>query len=245
MPHAHQQERQMAKTLHFIPGTMCDARVWQPVRDQLSDQFETAYIPLETARSAPEFRMRFHEAFEAAGEPLNLVAFSMGGYLALEFALEHPEKAATVITVCSSAFGLHDAEKAQRKAALDYLERHTYRGIADARIKQMVHPDHFRDEALKQIMRDMDHDIGLDILKIQLRETSDRADLFPRLSEITCPALVLGGDSDPFLTAEQRTRMASAIPQGQSAEAEHCGHMLPLEHPDWLAEQIRNFHSAG
>lgn len=233
------------KTLHFIPGTMCDARVWQPVRDRLSDAFETGYIPLETARTAPEFRARFHEALEAAGEPLNLVAFSMGGYLALEFAIHHPEKVASVITVCSSAFGLHDAEKAQRTAALDYLERHTYRGIADARIKQMLHPDHFRDDAIKQVMRDMDRDIGLDILKIQLRETSDRTDLSPRLSEIGCPALILGGDSDPFLTADQRTRMASAIPNGQSAEAKHSGHMLPLEQPDWLAEQIRNFHGAG
>lgn len=235
----------MTKVLHFIPGTMCDARVWQPVLDGLNENFETAYIPLETARSAHEFRLRFHQAFHTTGEPLNLVAFSMGGYLALEFAIHHPDKVASVITVCSSAFGLHAAEKAQRKAALEYLETHTYRGIADARIKQMLHPDHFRDETIKQVMRDMDRDIGLDILKIQLRETSDRADLFPHLSEIICPALILGGDADPFLTADQRTRMATAIPKGQSAEACCSGHMLPLEQPGWLTEQIRNFHGTA
>lgn len=235
----------MGKTLHFVPGTMCDARVWQPVRDRVSSGFETAYIPLETARNAAEFRERFHQAFAAQDAPLHLVAFSMGGYLALEFAIDHPDKIASVITVCSSAFGLHDAEKKQRKAAIDYLEKHTYRGIADARIRQMVHPDHFRDEQLKQTMRDMDRDIGLDILKIQLRETSDRVDLYPRLSEIQCPALILGADEDPFLTPEQRAQMAEALPHGQSAGAENSGHMLPLEQPDWLAQQIIFFHSGG
>ena len=233
----------MAKTLHFIPGTMCDARVWQPVRDRLSDEFETAYIPLETARNADEFRKRFHEAFEEAGTPLHLVAFSKGGYLAFEFAIQHPEKVAAIVTVCSSAFGLHEKEKAQRQAALDYLETHTYRGIADARIKQMLHPDHFQDEAIKQIMRDMDRDIGLEILKIQLRETSERENLMPQLGEMACPVLLAGGDADPFLTKDQLFAMQAAIPNSKARQAEMSGHMLPLEQPDWLADEIRAFHT--
>ena len=159
----------MTKILHFIPGTMCDARVWQPVRDLIKPAFDTAYIPLETAQSADEFRDRFHQAHDQSAAPLNLVAFSMGGYLALEFAIRNPEKVASLVTVCTSAFGLHEKEKAQRQAALHYLETHTYRGIADARIKQMLHPDHFQDNNIKQTMRDMDQDIGLEILKIQLQ----------------------------------------------------------------------------
>ena len=68
-------------------------------------------------------------AAAARSAPLHLVAFSMGGYLALDFALEHPDSVASLVTVGSSAFGLTVAEKAERVRALELLAKHDYRGM--------------------------------------------------------------------------------------------------------------------
>ena len=233
----------MTTHLTFVPGTMCDERVWAPVRERLTGDLTFGYIPLETARTGAEFRSLFEVAHEPTGQPLNLVAFSMGGYLAFEFALQHPGKVASLITVSSSAFGLHEDEKRQRRNAVGYLEKYTYRGIADARLNQMLHPSRQRDEALKQVMRDMDRDLGVETLKTQMREMTERADLFARLHEIACPVMIIGADADPFLTPNQLAAMTNAIPGAVSASASISGHMIPLERPDWLAEQVNQFYA--
>lgn len=41
----------MAGNLTFLPGTMCDQRVWAPVRARLEPQFSTDYIAIETERT--------------------------------------------------------------------------------------------------------------------------------------------------------------------------------------------------
>lgn len=223
---------------------MCDRRVWEPVWRALGMDFPRAYIPLETARTAAEFRYLIDKEADAAGdEGLNLVAFSMGGYLAMEYTLNHPERVRSLVTISSSAFGLHEAEKKQRRSAVEYLKTHEYGGITDVRIKQMLHEDRHSDKSIRQIMRDMDRDLGTDTLITQLSETSERENLMPRLEGISCPVLLIGGDSDPFLTPEQLQEMADAIPDSKSVSARCCGHMLPLERTTWLASQLRSFYS--
>ena len=233
---------EMKRTLTFVPGTMCDRRVWDPVWNALQDGFGFDYIPIETARNRQDVRALFETARNGE-EKLNLIAFSMGGYMAIEFALRHPERVNTLTTVSSSAFGLHDEEKRQRLATIRFLETANYVGVTDRRLNQMLHPDHRRDEHIKGIMRAMDRDLGRDVLIAQLRETSDRVDLGPRLPELTCPVHLIGADADPFLTPAQLAAMQRAIPDARASLAKDSGHMVPLERPDWLAGVIRTFFS--
>ena len=75
------------------------------------------------SRAYPDF---FHESphnivldsAASQGEPLNLVAFSMGGYLALEFALDRPRDVRSLVVIGTSAFGLSEEEKAELEAEL-------------------------------------------------------------------------------------------------------------------------------
>ena len=102
----------MGLTLTFVPGTMCDRRVWEPVWSALGGAFGVGYIPVEARLTRADIRTAFDEA--AATGPLHLVGFSMGGYLSLEYALDRPERVASLAVICSSARGLSDEEKADR-----------------------------------------------------------------------------------------------------------------------------------
>jgi pimeloyl-ACP methyl ester carboxylesterase len=52
------------------------------------------------------------------------------------------------------------------------------------------------------------------------------------LPTVTCTALVLGGEDDPWSPPEQQSAIAEAIPEGRLAIIPHCGHMVTLEAPD-------------
>jgi pimeloyl-ACP methyl ester carboxylesterase len=233
----------MTHNLAFLPGTMCDQRVWAPVRALLEPRFSTSYVATETQPTRAGMLELIDSAARASGA-LHLVAFSMGGYLALDYALAHPGRVASLVTVASSAFGLTEREAAERVRALELLEKHEYRGISPARINQFVHPTRQSDPAVVDVIRAMDRDLGKTVLVNQLRETSTRASLAPRLGELAIPALFIGADADPFVSWESIEQMAALTPGAQSVRADAAGHMIPLEQPDWLAGRIAAFHAS-
>jgi pimeloyl-ACP methyl ester carboxylesterase len=234
----------MAHNLAFLPGTMCDQRVWAPVRALLEPRFSTSYVATET-RPTRAGMLELIDSAASAGGPLHLVAFSMGGYLALDYALNHPGRIASLVTVASSAFGLTEREAAERVRALELLKKHEYRGISPARINQFVHPTRQSDPAIVDVIRAMDRDLGKAVLVNQLRETSTRASLGPRLGELAIPALFVGADADPFVSWESIQLMAQLTPSAQMVRADGAGHMIPLEQPDWLAGRIAAFHRSA
>lgn len=232
----------MAQILTFLPGTMCDQRLWRPVWQRLIPRFSCDYVSTETEQTREGMLGLIHSV-ASVGEPIDLVAFSMGGYLALEYALANPGRVASLITVGSSAFGLTDQEKADRARALAMLEKHDYRGMPATRLNQFVHPSRQADPQVVDVIRAMDRDLGKTVLVAQLKETSTRPSLAPRLAELEIPVLLVGADSDPFAPWETIERMAALIPGAKAVLARNAGHMVPLEQPDWLAQQIVEFHA--
>lgn len=231
----------MPPNLAFLPGTMCDQRVWAPVRERLEPCFSGHYIATET-QATREAMLAMIDSTAMASGPLHLVAFSMGGYLGLDYALTRPDRVASLITVASSAFGLTPEEAADRVRALDLLEKHEYRGISQARINQFVHHSHQSDAKVVDVIRAMDRDLGKQVLMNQLKETSQRASLAPRLPGLAIPALFIAADNDPFVSPETVERMAQLAPSAATDIAREAGHMIPLEQPDWLAGRIVTFH---
>jgi pimeloyl-ACP methyl ester carboxylesterase len=230
----------MTASLTFLPGTMCDWRIWAPVWAEL-DGVETGYIALERERT----RQRMRALIAAAGDsdgPLNLIGFSMGGYFALEYALDNPDRVASLVLVSASAFGLTPAELATRRRSVADLETHDYAGISPGRLAQFIHPSRQSDPAVADVMRAMDHDLGKDVLLAQLKETSERISLGPRLGELQMPVLLAGADGDNFAPWLVIERMRELIPSVHAVMALDCGHMIPLEQPAWLAAQIARFY---
>jgi len=233
----------MARMLTFLPGTVCDHRVWAGVRACLEPRLSTAYLPIESQAIREGMLALLASAAEPA--PLHLVAFSMGGYLALDFALEYPDQVASLVTVASSAFGLTDAEKAERGRALELLAKHDYRGMSTSRLQQFVHPSRWANPEVVDVIRAMDRDLGKETLVAQLKETSARDSLGPQLWQLQIDVLLIGGDTDPFVPWSEIEEMTRLIPHAHSVLAKDAGHMLPLEQPDWLAAQITRCHGGA
>ena len=89
----------------------------------------------------------------------------------------------------------------------------------------------------------MDRDLGKETLIAQLKETSARDSLGPRLWRLDIDVLLIGADTDPFVPWSAIEEMTRLIPRAQSSLANNAGHMIPLEQPDWLAAEITRFHA--
>ncbi|NYE60364.1 pimeloyl-ACP methyl ester carboxylesterase [Duganella sp. 1224] len=229
--------------LDFVPGTLCDDRMWARLLPLLGDGFAFNHIPLYKAHTREQMLelIGAHSATKA-----NLVGFSLGAYLAMEYALAHPERVASLVIIGSAGKKLLDKEKATRLRIIPQLEKNHYTGMTQMRLREIVAPQHLDDPAIVGVIQQMAVDLGKDVLLAQFRSTIERPDLMDRVHALRCPAMIIGAEHDNLAPADDVRALAANWPSAQlHMLAQGSGHMMPLEAPQTLADLLLAFHRAA
>ena len=106
---------------------MCDERLWNYTQKALGESIILKHVSIpmeetiETIVDALAVILPEH--------PINLLGFSMGGYLACAFAVKYPERVNGLIVVSNTATSLLDSERQQREIALNSVTKQGYGGI--------------------------------------------------------------------------------------------------------------------
>lgn len=225
--------------LDLIPGTLCDERMWSRVAPLLGG-FNLHHVPLHKARTREQMR----ELIAAHSAPkTNLVGFSLGAYLAVEYAVAHPERIGTLVLIANSCKGLLPTEAEARKRIVAMLEKNAYSGMTRQRLRELLYPAHMADESITGVIQQMAVELGKEVLLAQFTTTIDRVDYMDRLPELPFPVLIVGAEGDQLVPAEDLRDMATRLPAAQlEMIAQDTGHMIPLEAPEPLADLLNAFY---
>lgn len=232
--------------LDFIPGTLCDERMWTRLIPLLGN-VDCRHVPLHKART----RVQMQELIAGhSAQKSHLVAFSLGAYLAVEYAVAHPGRIASLTLIANSAKGLQPAEIETRQRIAVMLERNAYTGITRQRLREILHPAHVHDASIVSLIDSMALDLGKDVLLTQFATTIDRLDLMDRLAELPFPVLIIGAEDDRLVPAADLREMAARFPHATlhmfgEQTGQQTGHMIPLEAPEALADAMLAFMAAS
>jgi pimeloyl-ACP methyl ester carboxylesterase len=224
--------------LDFIPGTMCDERLWSKLLPHLDLDITANFISLSEVENRETIRLKLEKN---TGQASNLVAFSMGGYLALEHTLAHPGRVRSLVVIAASAKGLNEMEKGRRRRILEQLQEQPYAGLSRVQISRLVHSSNINEPSIVDVIRDMDRTLGKETLIAQLAATMDRPDRVASLPEIRCPVLIVGALDDELVEVAHLKEMRNAITGSELRLLIGSGHMIPLESPQVLAREISAF----
>lgn len=177
----------------------------------------------------------------------SVLGYSLGGRLALRFALDHPERVAALVLVSTSA-GIVDPEERARRGASDgelaaFIERE---GVARFVERWEREPVLASLRALPPAARDALRATRLGQrahgLANSLRGMGAAAGepLWDRLAEVRAPTLVVTGALDERYAAIG-ARLAAGIRGGRQAVVPEAGHAPQLERPDAFAGLVRDF----
>jgi pimeloyl-ACP methyl ester carboxylesterase len=181
-------------------------------------------------------------------QPTVLVGCSMGGGLALDFALEHPARAKALVMVGSGPSGLkldvpdHPATAAAVEAFsagdLDLIAELETQIWFDGmgRTAQQV------DQSMRQLALEMNRlALAHEAKQLGKRLPDTETSAAARLHELKIPVLVIVGEHDlPYLQAAA-DYMVENIPSALKVVLPDAAHLPNMDHPDQFQSVVRSF----
>ncbi len=125
--------------LVFLPGLLCDDRLWRDQAAALADIAEPAIADLTLDDSVAAMAAR---VLAGAPERFALAALSMGGYVAFEMLRRAPERITRLALLDTSAARDTPGRAVQRRAAMESLKLGRFQGVTTRMLPQLVHARH-------------------------------------------------------------------------------------------------------
>ncbi|MEO0063243.1 MAG: Carboxylesterase YbfK [Pseudomonadota bacterium] len=213
--------------LLFLPGLICDARIYQPQLAAFPDS-----RAVNTYGLADSFADMARIVLDQAPDTFDLFGHSMGGRVALEVFRLAPQR---VRRLALSSTGVHFVRPGEADKRLE-LSRvghtHGFAALVDEWLPPMVAPANRANAALYDSMRQMCLDAGQAMFDAQIAAQINRPVQDVLLPQITCPVLVMTGELDSWAPPAQHAEIAALIPHSELVIVPGAGHMLPAEAPD-------------
>ena len=229
----------MPLTPILLPGNMCDARLWRGGGEANAKMMaERGLITAHDADltqddSIAEMAAR---ALRTSDGPLLPIGFSMGAIVAVEMAVQAPERIAGLVLAGYNA----TADLPERAAHRPVQQAAVRAGELERVLVEELKPNYLAESnrnnmGLLALLRDMGMALGVDVFVRQSEALRLRADRQNALMALTVPVLYLCGAEDALCPPAWHRRWAVMTPRARFVEVPGAGHMLPLETPSEFA----------
>lgn len=225
----------------FLHGFSLDHRMWQPQVECFSKTNTVLTLDLRGfgKSSLPDTDYAHYEDIKAVLdfldlEKIHLAGLSMGGRIAVDFALTYPDRVSSLTLLDSSLGGY--------KSTVDWEISVENDDIAKAKQKWMAHSvfnysrkNHVTKEALKEILDDYSGWHWQNPKKFE-QTIPDAKD---RLAEINVPTVIGVGEYDLDYFHDIASWMEQRITNSKYLKIPNAGHMSNLDNPEFVNEVIK------
>ncbi len=236
------------RSLILLNGLAEQAESWYPNHPHWRERFDVhlpnllAYegaalhrriaqdLPITVDYLVERLRQYLHEFVQ--NPPYHLVASSLGGKVAVEYAVRHPEDVARMVLLCPS--GLGDDE---RLPVVDGIRRSDVHSVVTSVFADPGAIDPGLIAYYQSCFTNRHWRLGL--FKT-IRGTTD-CTVRAHLPSVTQPTLIVSGQEDRIVDPGTAARAARELPRGEFLLIPHCGHAPQLEKPGLINRVVVDF----
>lgn len=232
----------MKETIVLIHGFGFDKRIWLPV-ELAFDAFEVVALslpgfgdtPVDTPYSIAQLSEQYWQSLSSRQtEKVHLVGHSMGGYVCMEMAAQHPERVASLCLVHSHVFADTPEKKEKRSATARDIRENGRETL----VRKMI-PSFFDDSNASKRIAEVLVSRGLsyndDAWALGMEAMRDRADHSETLQNLDVPVLMIMGAKDEAVPVELAYRQAALATRCKLCIYPESRHMAMY---DYTAEMI-------
>ena len=172
----------------------------------------------------------------------HVLGISMGGMVAQELALAHPDRVRTLTLGCTycggegSSIGAPELWQGLAEAMLSGDRERAVRASWEANVStEMAHDDDAYARFLEIVAQ---RAVAVPVIMAQM-QAGMAHDSSARLPGLTVPTLVIHGTADELLPVQNGRLIASLIPGAQLQILDDVGHLFFWERPELSAELLR------
>jgi pimeloyl-ACP methyl ester carboxylesterase len=225
----------MTETLVLIPGLLCDAVSWDPVRHLLG---QGVVADVTEQDSIEAMAAQVLASFDG---PLAVAGHSMGARVGMEMWRQAPDRLRRLALLDTGLDPRKDTEIAGRQRRLDLAHAEGMAALCDDWLPPMVHPSRHNDPGVMGPLRAMVLSKTPEIHDRQIKALLNRPDARPVLATITVPTLVLVGRDDQWSPVAQHEDIAHVVPGARLVIVDEAGHFAPFERPEAVAAAMQDW----
>ena len=221
----------MKEKIYLIPGLMTDERLWSRVLPYLEDKYELIHLPIPYSEDFNEINQILDKKIE--DEEINLLGFSLGGYIASYYAIKNSDRIKRLFLLSSTPSETEQKDIQRRKKKLDDARNGEFSFLDNKKAIDLLEVKD--DEQLTQVVCDMFNELGNEAFVPQLSLTLKRKELFCKLNELNIPTYL-------YYSLEDRLLNHTSIKALENIEHDFkinyrigSSHNIPLETPEELA----------
>jgi pimeloyl-ACP methyl ester carboxylesterase len=224
--------------LALLPGLLCDAALWQPQVEALSDIADCRVADFTSQDSTAAMA---ESVLAAMPERFALAGLSMGGYVALEVVARAPQRV-TRLALLDTRFQTDSAEEtARRRGLIELAEKGEFKGVTPRLLPLFIHTARLDDAELTGTVTAMAGRIGKAAFVSQQKAIMGRRDHSATLVAIRVPTLVLCGRQDVLTPLADHRALAAGIADARLVVVEDCGHLSTIERPAEVSAALRRW----
>jgi pimeloyl-ACP methyl ester carboxylesterase len=121
-------EENAKEKIYLIPGLMTDERLWSRIKPFLQNEYELVHVPIPHTEDFDEIIDILFNLFKE--EKVNLLGFSLGGYIASYFAITYPNRVNRLFMVAATPGASNEAEIERRKEKFAIIEKEGFAGLS-------------------------------------------------------------------------------------------------------------------
>ena len=235
-------EEKVKEKIYLIPGLMTDERLWSRIKPFLENDYELIHIPIPHTEDFDEIIDILDKQFsDDSEEKVNLLGFSLGGYIASYYAITYPNRLNRLLMVAATPGSSSEAEIERRKEKFTVIEKEGFKGLSYDKAKSLVEKKNKDDSELIKIIQDMFIDLGKERFITQLTSTFYRKDLFADLVNLDLPIWFYYSQDDRLLSPNALDRLLNNEHNMKLISRVGTSHNIPLEVPDLLSNVIKDW----
>ena len=227
----------MKEKIFLIPGLMTDERLWSRLIPHLEDDYELIHFQLPQSEDFDEIAEILDK--EIGEDRVNILGFSLGGYVATHYTLKHQEKVERLFLVSSTPSSTELKDIKRREKKLEEAKNSNFTPLSLEKAKELLEIKD--DEELIHIVSNMFNDLGKDAFIPQLASTLKRVDLFEELIGLNIPISFYYSTEDRLLNHTTINAILQKDHKMRLVSRNGSSHNIPLEFSKELSLEIKEW----
>jgi pimeloyl-ACP methyl ester carboxylesterase len=229
----------------FLHGAGSNAHTWHRQLAHLETAHSGVAVDLPghgrsgSTEGLPDLaaHVRFLRSFAEALalRPFVLIGRALGGAVAIDFALAHPDRVRALVLVATPA-----------RFTLPQTSLDTWRDVTRGRVTQPFSTALFSPRADMAVMRECFMEQVQTDPRVRYTDmlACNGLDFTARLGDIRCPTLVITGRDDHFAPPEEAAAVQARVAGARLVVVDDAGHMLTSEQPEAFNRALDEFAQA-